>query len=613
MVERTPADLDDDAFGTVTRDVARRGWLTWMLLGAAATAVVAALVLGALGLSASSSAGRMAQTAGRVAAVESALAELRLAPSGADPSRLADVRQRLREVEAGLSPPQAVREAGIRADALLVQAERLLGRGEEGSGIEEASGRLLEAVRILEDARAAASAAADEQLAAASSRWRAGVAAAALGLVLGAAGLLVVVLERRREGEQDQVHRLSQLLAAAVRSTEEGILITDTGEGGGDPSIVFLNRSFGEMIGFLADDLIGQPLQMLRERHMKEQEFSLLEHSFSDSRSATMETVRWREDGSSLHCEWHISPVRDAGGRVTHFVSVLRDITQRRQHEVALERTARELADANRRLKENQAQLVQSEKMAFLGQLAAGVAHEINNPVGYVMSNLQTLRDDLERQLGGEGLDAEMREMLAESLAGLEQVRDIVSRLKNFARPDEAEPELANVNEVIEGSIRIVWNELKHRCTVHKELGEAPEILCRPGQLGQVFTNLLVNAAQAITDHGLIRISSRANGEEITVVISDTGAGISEEHLPVVFTPFFTTKPPGKGTGLGLAVSYGIVTAHGGTIEVASRPGEGSRFTVRLPLRTPFEQASPGVRSSGARPRDLLDGSEGGR
>ncbi len=574
----------------------RRSLLGWLFLGAAVAAAAAAAVLLAGALNAERAARPRLDQADRLAALGRALDELAPAPQSDWGERLTEARERLREVQAVSAGAGEVLDTAVRVDALLAQAERRQAR--IGQGPERAAaGLVAEASTVVRATEAGRLQAVAADLDRARRRTVSGIAVILLTVLL--AALVAAVMWRRLRGAvaEEGLQQLSSLLAAAVRSTEEGILITDTGMTGDDPRIVFLNRSFGDMIGRVVDDLVGKPLKMLREVHLQEREFSLLEHSFSNSRSATMETVRWREDGSSLHCEWHISPVRDGDGRVTHFVSVLRDITERRQHEAALERTATELAEANRKLKDNQAQLIQSEKMAFLGQLAAGVAHEINNPVGYVMSNLETVGEDVE-SLAARAADApggtnggidleELREMLSESRSGLEQVRDIVARLKNFARPDAAAPEPANLNQLLEASLRIVWNELKHKCTVRKHLGELPEILCRPGQLSQVFTNLLINAAQAIHEQGIITLESAVENNEAVVSVADTGVGIPREHMAELFTPFFTTKPVGQGTGLGLAVSYGIVTAHGGRIEVQSSPGSGSRFTVRLPIVLP--------------------------
>jgi len=315
-----------------------------------------------------------------------------------------------------------------------------------------------------------------------------------------------------------------------------------------------------------------------------------------------------------VHCEWHISPVRCPDGRVTHFVSVLSDVTRLREQEVAQRRSHDELLAAHRQLQENQRQLVQSEKMAFLGQLAAGVAHEINNPVGYAMSNLETLADDLaevtpalrrarealessggrdqvlavlRETVGGPELSAlleDVEPILEESRSGLLQVRDIVQGLKNFARPDDGVTEAVDLNREVENALKIVWNELKHRVTVNRRFGELPPVPCRPSQIGQVLTNLLVNAAQAMQGAGEITIETSVEGDQAVVRVADTGEGVQPEHLDLLFAPFFTTKPVGQGTGLGLAVSYGIVQKHRGSIEVDSEVGKGTVFTVRLPL-----------------------------
>ncbi len=284
-----------------------------------------------------------------------------------------------------------------------------------------------------------------------------------------------------------------------------------------------------------------------------------------------------------------------------------------------LTRANEELQRANERLMANQTQLVHSEKMASLGQLAAGIAHEINNPVGFVKSNLGMLSDyvgifkDLledydalashvrERPLNGEAiilerierisdnedLDFVMRDvdaLLAESLMGAERVREIAQSLKSFARLDEAEMQYADVNEGLRATLRMIWNELKYHCTVREDLRPLPPILCFPGQLNQVFMNLLMNASQAILDQGEIAIETRALDDEVLIRISDTGEGIPETHLPKLFNPFFTTKPIGEGTGLGLSVSYGIVQKHHGRIEVESELGTGTTFSIFLPI-----------------------------
>ena len=264
-------------------------------------------------------------------------------------------------------------------------------------------------------------------------------------------------------------------------------------------------------------------------------------------------------------------------------------------------------------------QLIQSEKMSAVGLLAAGVAHEINNPVGFVMSNLTTLTDyvstfkkvfalhdefvaavaesdvskqhsitnRLEELVEREDLPYIMEDidhLLAESTEGADRVKDIVQSLKSFARVDETQIREADINEGIEATLKVVWNELKYKCQVHKELGSIPHIRCNPGQLNQVFMNLLINAAHAIPERGEIAIETGTHEDCIEIRISDTGVGIPPQDVSRIFDPFFTTKEVGCGTGLGLSISHGIIQEHNGTIEVKSEIGKGTTFVVRLPI-----------------------------
>jgi signal transduction histidine kinase len=273
-----------------------------------------------------------------------------------------------------------------------------------------------------------------------------------------------------------------------------------------------------------------------------------------------------------------------------------------------------------------QIQLLQAEKMASIGKLAAGVAHEINNPTAFVSSNLKTLSEyvqdiiavkdqykammaslktlkledscldaikghirhieELESRLNIDMVIGDIVAVISESLEGTGRITRIVQDLKNFAHPGEEKESMFNVNENIESTLGIVWNELKYKTVVHKDFGDIPRIRGYPQQLNQVFMNLLVNAAQAIKEKGEIRISTRADNGYIDIKIADTGMGIPPENLPKLFDPFFTTKEVGKGTGLGLHVSYSIVEKHHGTIAVESDVGVGTTFTVRIPIRT---------------------------
>ncbi|MDP2827899.1 MAG: ATP-binding protein [Sulfuricellaceae bacterium] len=279
------------------------------------------------------------------------------------------------------------------------------------------------------------------------------------------------------------------------------------------------------------------------------------------------------------------------------------------------QRRIAELQATNQKLAEAQEQLLQAEKMASIGQLAAGVAHEINNPVGYVASNISTLgryvNDLLSLLDAGEALDAslsgdapallalralkekvnlaylreDLHDLLRESKEGLERVKKIVSDLKTFSHMDEAEWQITDLHQGLDSTLNIVWNELKYKAEVVKEYGAIPDVECLASQLNQVFMNLMVNAAHAIENRGTITLRTGQVGERVWVEVSDTGKGIAPEHLNRIFDPFFTTKPVGKGTGLGLSLSYGIVKKHHGQIEVDSTPGKGTTFRVWLPLR----------------------------
>jgi two-component system NtrC family sensor kinase len=275
-----------------------------------------------------------------------------------------------------------------------------------------------------------------------------------------------------------------------------------------------------------------------------------------------------------------------------------------------------ELTELNRRLSAAQDQLMQSEKLASIGQLAAGVAHEINNPIGYVFSNFGTLEkymvdlfrmlqayQDAEASLGDtpvrsslaalreeielDYLKEDIPTLMSESREGIRRVRKIVQDLKDFSRVDaRQEWEWSDLHKGIDSTLNIVNNEIKYKCDVVKQYGQLPEVECLPSELNQVFMNLLVNAAHAITaERGTITIRTGATGDHAWVEIADNGCGIPKENLKRIFDPFFTTKPVGKGTGLGLSLSYGILQKHGGRIEVDSEVGRGTCFRLTIPVK----------------------------
>ena len=325
-----------------------------------------------------------------------------------------------------------------------------------------------------------------------------------------------------------------------------------------------------------------------------------------------------RKDGSVRWISESARTVLSDDGNIAFYEGTIQDITVRREAEEEVRKSRDELEEANQTLKQNQAFLVQSEKMAGLGQLSAGVAHEINTPVGFVLSNVRSMGkyvekfktlfqsyDDLleaARLRDASKLKQAVEEvvetkkltkldfiledvdiLLSETDEGLERIRRIVENLRSFARPEEADAKEADINEGIESTLGLVLNELKYKCEIKKELGDLPPVFCHPSELNQVFMNLLVNAGQAIEDRGEIAIKTGLDNGHIVVKISDTGSGIPPENLSKLFEPFFTTKPVGQGTGLGLAICHGIIQKHQGTIDVESEVGKGTTFTIKIP------------------------------
>ncbi|SEA34726.1 His Kinase A (phospho-acceptor) domain-containing protein [Desulfuromusa kysingii] len=270
-----------------------------------------------------------------------------------------------------------------------------------------------------------------------------------------------------------------------------------------------------------------------------------------------------------------------------------------------------QLAKKVEKLKASQAMLIQQEKLAAIGQLAAGVAHEINNPVGYISGNLSSANkylskligyfqqlDEIHKQLP-ENLKLQIKankkkfkvdlvmedlaDLFAESLEGTDRIKTIVHGLKSFSRTDSEEPESVDINECIQDALTIVQNEIKYNIKLEQNLGKLPSIIGYHQQLAQVFMNLLVNASHAIEQEGVIKIKSYLSDEIIIVTVTDNGCGIPEENLKKIFDPFYTTKEPGKGTGLGMSITSEIIQKHGGELAVQSTVGQGTEFTISLP------------------------------
>ncbi len=331
----------------------------------------------------------------------------------------------------------------------------------------------------------------------------------------------------------------------------------------------------------------------------------LAEIAFGDhsNLSVQLELEQPCRDGSTVWVEVSASFVLDESGTLIEIVGIARDITERRKAEASL--------------RELQAQLLQNEKMASIGQLAAGIAHEINNPMGFINSNLTTLCKyidkfdryigTLEAHIGESGNDEavqnimqkrkelkldyvqrDVHSLLDESIEGAERVMKIVQDLKTFSRADSSTMEEANINQCLDSTINIIWNQIKYVAELVRDYSELPLVVCNAQQLNQVFLNLLVNASHAIQakgeENGTVTVSTWADHQNIYIAVSDTGCGMSKEVQARIFEPFFTTKDVGKGTGLGLSISFEIIKKHGGELTVESIEGEGSTFTIRLPI-----------------------------
>jgi len=299
------------------------------------------------------------------------------------------------------------------------------------------------------------------------------------------------------------------------------------------------------------------------------------------------------------------------------YLPLMLEIRSRQQIETELHRALAEQQSLNSKLTQARHQLIEAEKLVSMGQIAAGVAHEINNPIGFIGSNLGTLKsyaEDLLQLLDTyeschselqqhtalynniiaartkadiDYLKTDITSLIDESVDGITRVRQIVKDLKDFSRADDGVREQVDLNNELDRTLNIVHNQLKYHTTLVKNLQPLPLVDCVPAQINQVFLNFLVNAGQAIEKEGIITLESQSADDEMCISISDSGCGMNEEQKLRLFEPFYTTKPRDKGTGLGLSVSWGIINKHGGRIEVESLLGIGTTFRIYLPINPP--------------------------
>jgi two-component system, NtrC family, sensor kinase len=383
----------------------------------------------------------------------------------------------------------------------------------------------------------------------------------------------------------------------------------------GDGTMTFVSDNAQRLLAYKPEEMVADPSFWFD--HIHPDDIASIFSSFSQIFTEGHHAYEYRfraQDGRYLWMHDSLRLIRDADGKPLEVVGSLTDITERKQMEEALAQKGEEQRLLINQLQEAQAQLLQSEKMASIGQLAAGIAHEINNPIGFVNSNMGSLKNyvdtlcamvdefdqallsapdqpelkekaaQLKKQADYAFLKGDVADLVRESLDGLKRVRDIVQSLKDFAHIGETDWQLADLHAGIDSTLTIANNEFKYKATVTKEYGRLPPVRCLASQLNQVFMNLIVNASQAIESNGVITVRTGYADDWVWVEVGDNGSGIAPDTLNRIFDPFFTTKPVGKGTGLGLSLSYNIVTKHGGRIDVASELGKGTRFTVHLPV-----------------------------
>ncbi|HTQ44004.1 MAG TPA: PAS domain S-box protein [Polyangiaceae bacterium] len=404
------------------------------------------------------------------------------------------------------------------------------------------------------------------------------------GRVIGVASMVEDVTDRRNA--EDALRRSEARFRTLIENAPDAICVYPPD----DPRIVYANPGLASLLGYdTPEEMLSLSVDVLihpDDRHILQRRWARLAHA----RGALppQEYRMLRKDGGIVHAEI-VSMIIEYDGK-PHVIAFGRDLTERKQM---------------------QARLLLADRMVSVGTLAAGVAHEINNPLAYVMTNLEMVAArglppvvarlrELETDAATQLADAVARAIAMIDVAreGSERMRDIVRDLRTFTRTaDEEKRAAVDVRRVLDAAINLAWNEIRHRARLVKEYDDVPPIVANEARLGQVFLNLVVNAAQALqvgaASENVIRVATSTDrAGHVVVEVSDTGPGIPEEILDRVFDPFFTTKPPGVGTGLGLWICQGIVTSLGGHITAESKPGGGATFRVLLPSATTVEQLS---------------------
>ncbi|MEM6452658.1 MAG: PAS domain-containing protein [Cyanobacteria bacterium P01_D01_bin.105] len=379
--------------------------------------------------------------------------------------------------------------------------------------------------------------------------------------------------------------------------------------------ITYINDKFREISKYSQLELMGQTHRLVNSGYHPKEFFEEMWHTISNGHVWLGEIKNRAKNGDYYWVYTTIVPFANENGIPYQYVAIHNDITERKRAELCLVQQAKDLEQAFAELQQAQTRLIQTEKMSSLGQLVAGVAHEINNPVSFIYGNVKpatryanSLVDLLNQyqhhypnppediaqlleELDFEFIADDLLNLLASMKLGAERIRQIVSSLRTFSRKDEADKKQVNIHDGIDSTLMILGHQLKaqqHRAaiTVKKDYGELPLLVCYAGQLNQVFMNILGNAIDALSDviDPTLTIVTTVVNDHFTIQISDNGTGITEAVRSQIFNPFFTTKPIGKGTGMGLSISYQIVTErHGGSLSCESNVGQGTTFTIKIP------------------------------
>ncbi len=456
-------------------------------------------------------------------------------------------------------------------------------------------------------------------------------------------GRRIVELEKDHRRLQEVLLESRNKLRIVFDSLQEEIISLDR-----DKKVVSANRTFLVVNGLSYDQIIG--LDWLSQADQNQARFEIskvrqLVDSVLRDGNPQQYLDHWIDNHGSVHYKLvSCLPILDERESVFQAVLVFKDITEERRKSEEIKALNRKIIESAsqieaknkkleatlKRLEETQTQMLQSEKMASIGQLASGVAHEINNPTGFVSSNLKTLEDyqqdidgliqryrEIKKLVVDSGMSEkksdqlselideieiyeeekeidyireDIRELIKDCREGTERIKKIVMDLKDFAHPGEGVLQATDINKGLESTLNVVYNELKYKANIVKKYENLPLIQAYPQQLNQVFMNILVNAAQAIEKKGEIRIATKLINGYVQIKISDTGCGIPKDNLNKIFDPFFTTKEVGKGTGLGMNIAYGIIKKHKGSIEVESTIGKGTTFIIKLPVDEDFTQ-----------------------